>query len=445
MVGVQFAEEIVGRPLVQRLISLAGLAGVLALGLRQSWPDVVWSGVLVAAWLIHTERHQPADASRTSAAGDDVVALRSAEASHSAFEVEPDVADPGGDALDALQTPERDATFASSSADCADAAPGGLDRAEVEREIVETVLLLREALEPPLERTIDDLDQTRGILRSAVAELDAGFRDLEDRARQQKTTALEVVEIAADGTSDGRATGYVGETESVLQAFVDLIVQTSKQSMALVYRFMIVDDLMKAIDPIIRDAENIADQTKLLALNAAIEASRVGGPAGARFSVVASEVKSVATHSNGFTKRIRDVLSAVREQVEVARDLAKAGASRDMNETLGSKERVAEMIQEIEHRNARIQRATDTLSAQTDGISKAVSDVIRALQFEDITTQLVDRKAATVRATLDLIANIHGESAEEIRSSVRAFAEREQGRRRSVTQDSVESGDVELF
>ena len=37
------------------------------------------------------------------------------------------------------------------------------------------------------------------------------------------------------------------------------------------------------------------------------------------------------------------------------------------------------------------------------------------------------------------------ESAEEIRSSVRAFAEREQGRRRSVTQDSVESGDVELF
>ena len=116
-----------------------------------------------------------------------------------------------------------------------------------------------------------------------------------------------------------------------------------------------------------------------------------------------------------------------------------------MNETLGSKERVAEMIQEIEHRNARIQRATDTLSAQTDGISKAVSDVIRALQFEDITTQLVDRKAATMRATLDLIANIHGESAEEIRSSVRAFAEREQGRRRSVTQDSVESGDVELF
>ena len=59
MVGVQFAEEIVGRPLVQRLISLAGLAGVLALGLRQSWPDVLWSGVLVAAWLIHTERRQP--------------------------------------------------------------------------------------------------------------------------------------------------------------------------------------------------------------------------------------------------------------------------------------------------------------------------------------------------------------------------------------------------
>jgi methyl-accepting chemotaxis protein len=73
---------------------------------------------------------------------------------------------------------------------------------------------------------------------------------------------------------------------------------------------------------------NIANETHLLALNAAIE-SAGAGEAGARFGVVADEIKNLATRSLRSTK---DVQTSIK-QFQVAMDLATTSVKRGLAQT----------------------------------------------------------------------------------------------------------------
>ncbi|HPY95778.1 MAG TPA: bacteriohemerythrin [Candidatus Cloacimonadota bacterium] len=66
----------------------------------------------------------------------------------------------------------------------------------------------------------------------------------------------------------------------------------------------------KEINTVSASISDIAEQTKLLALNATIEAARAGD-AGLRFSVVANEVKSLATETNNATIEIHSKVNAM--------------------------------------------------------------------------------------------------------------------------------------
>ena len=67
------------------------------------------------------------------------------------------------------------------------------------------------------------------------------------------------------------------------------------------------DQIRKAVDLITR----IASQTRLLALNATIEAARAG-EAGRGFSVVANEVKTLATETASSSESITNQVSTVQ-------------------------------------------------------------------------------------------------------------------------------------
>ena len=92
-----------------------------------------------------------------------------------------------------------------------------------------------------------------------------------------------------------------------------------------------LSDKADHINKFVSTITSISDQTNLLALNAAIEAARAGD-AGRGFSVVADEVRSLATETNKSASEVADlvgnIISSTKTAVESAEDV------KNNNETL---------------------------------------------------------------------------------------------------------------
>jgi hypothetical protein len=73
-------------------------------------------------------------------------------------------------------------------------------------------------------------------------------------------------------------------------------------------------DGISSMDDIVKYIKSIADTTNLLGLNAAIEAARAGEH-GRGFTVVAEEIRKLATNSKESTTKINDTLAKIKENI----------------------------------------------------------------------------------------------------------------------------------
>lgn len=99
----------------------------------------------------------------------------------------------------------------------------------------------------------------------------------------------------------------------------------------------IISNIQERIEKFAKTSETIANQTNLLALNATIEAARAGD-AGKGFSVVAGEVKNLATQAAVNSKELRtEVIREIQSQTSVMQkqfDEKEYGRLSEMSQTL---------------------------------------------------------------------------------------------------------------
>jgi twitching motility protein PilJ len=201
---------------------------------------------------------------------------------------------------------------------------------------------------------------------SAVEQLAAQMRQVAETAGASSESAKQVLQA----TERGRVA--VQETVQDMQSIRSAVQRMSKQVKALGDRSLEISQIVSTI-------RDIANQTNLLALNAAIEAAGAG-EAGARFAVVADQVRKLAESSTQATREIADLVKVIQsetqdavvamEQETQAVEAGSASALRTgevFNEISGIAQRSAELAQTIASSAA-------SQTASTDQVGRSIKD-----------------------------------------------------------------------
>ena len=138
----------------------------------------------------------------------------------------------------------------------------------------------------------------------AVEELATSMRQVAETAGASSESAKQVLQA----TERGRVA--VQETVQDMQSIRAAVQRMSKQVKALGDRSLEISQIVSTI-------RDIANQTNLLALNAAIEAAGAG-EAGARFAVVADQVRKLAESSTQATREIADLVKVIQTETQDA-------------------------------------------------------------------------------------------------------------------------------
>ena len=237
---------------------------------------------------------------------------------------------------------------------------------------------------------------------TAIAELSATMSQLRHMAVQSMEKAQIVIDLSErtqSGAAEGR--GVVDGTVRAMNEIREKVRQIAERISAL-------SEQSQQIGEIIASVAEIAEQSRLLALNAAMEAARAGEH-GRGFSVVANEIRSLASQSKESTIQVRKILGDIRRATDAASAAMEEGSEKvDAGVVLAK--RAGERIEVL---NRFIGEAVDAarliaLSArhQGTGIAEA-ADAIRVINNDSgVVIDNMQRSVSTVAALNATVADI---------------------------------------
>ncbi len=306
-----------------------------------------------------------------------------------------------------------------------------------------------------------EVDRVKTLLHNAITQLTESFHGMHGEIEIQKRTALEISgghkgEEAAE--SSIRFDQFIVDTSDTMQRVVDGVIENSKLAMELVEHTDGIAMASEAVRKILGEIGSISKQTNLLALNAAIEAARAGD-AGRGFAVVADEVRDLSLRTNQFAQQIVSLMDKMALSITGTEEAIARMASQDMTFALESKLRVQEIMGRVEQINEARAGAIDRLAASAGKVDGEVGKAILALQFQDMTSQLLGHVETRMVAVDELLLKLDqlshtlpqvgagGHIPDEAMAAVTAAVSTldDMTSKNPVAQKSYEQGDIELF
>ena len=226
----------------------------------------------------------------------------------------------------------------------------------------------------------------------------AAVEGLATAMRQVAATAgatSDSVQQALNATEKGRLA--VQETVQGMQSIRSAVQRMSKQVKGLGDRSLEISQIVSTI-------RDIASQTNLLALNAAIEAAGAG-EAGARFAVVADQVRKLAESTTQAAREIADLVAVIQTETQAA-VVAMEQETQAVEAGSASAVKTGDVFQEISKiakKSAELAQAIAESSMQQTAATEGVTEAIHRFATGASTT----RKAAEeTRHTVEDLAKL---------------------------------------
>ncbi|MEH6449463.1 MAG: methyl-accepting chemotaxis protein [Oleispira sp.] len=226
--------------------------------------------------------------------------------------------------------------------------------------------------------------------------------DMSERAITVVTMAGEAEQAALSGGE--RSTQAAKVVNNVISDVQQLSDEMSN-SMEAVNRLA---DNSSNISSILGTIKGIAEQTNLLALNAAIEAARAGEQ-GRGFAVVADEVRTLASRTQGSAEEIDALIKEVQQNIQRAVETMEINRTM-VDKTVDSSGHVGEALESIQGSMREIQSKTleivSTASSQQEA-AKALDNNLSVIRDHgEETVQNVEETVNAVRQTQSLTESL---------------------------------------
>ena len=210
---------------------------------------------------------------------------------------------------------------------------------------------------------------------------------------------FEEVGIAVSNGSDGVAT-----VKATLDSMKDTVLASGAATEILLSKISLVNRILKEIN-------RITMRTNMLSINASIEAAKAGEH-GKGFSVVANEIKSLATESSESAKDIQQIITELSTQVDDVATKTAAGIKSAI-EGMESMEKLVSTLDEIKSANASaanvVLKETQTnqdVNSKFETVSSKLGDLIA---YVISNSHQIEAVSADIYKQNDSIKNVNEE------------------------------------
>jgi methyl-accepting chemotaxis protein len=189
-----------------------------------------------------------------------------------------------------------------------------------------------------LSSTIQELSGTASELMASISQIDKGAQQ-QASATQQTSTALAQIEKSAALSQSNANTARqqvehmemtLADGRASIEGFVAGVTKALTETRATLDMISGLEAIAHKIEKNVDGISIVAVQTNMLAVSGAVEAARAGD-AGRGFSVVSSDIRTLARETSESADRIKETVRGVVEQIRsVRRDLEQIIAAAEL-------------------------------------------------------------------------------------------------------------------